>query len=63
MTDELDARVAALELVFLEVMAEAPPGRIEAAIERIAAGLYTGEERLVRTHAVAMLQAALNRQS
>lgn len=63
MSDELEARVAALEAVVLEVLADLPPARIGTAITRIAAEILAGEDRRVQTHAVAILQAALTRQA
>ncbi|PZR36510.1 hypothetical protein [Caulobacter segnis] len=61
--DELEKRLAALELVVIELGAWLDPAAIDDAMRSIAAGIETGcdEEREIRRQALHLLQDARRR--
>lgn len=62
MADEMEARIAALELLLIEVLADLEPGRLQTAIARIAGGGPGDDlDSAARAQAVAVLEDALTR--
>lgn len=61
--DELEARINALEIAFIELCADLPADRLTAAMERIREGLPTEDEleSASRKHALVLLDDALVR--
>jgi len=62
--DELEDRLAALELLAVELLADVAPDRLGAARERISAGVdgaVDDRERVIRRQAIQHLDEALQR--
>ena len=59
--DELEARLAAVELLLIERLALDPPGTLRALIDQIKTAEAFGDEKMIRAQAILILEDALRR--
>lgn len=59
--DEIEARLAAVELLLMERLALDPPGTLRALIDQIKSVEAFGDEKMIRAQAILILEDALRR--
>lgn len=59
--DEIEARLAAVELLLIERLALDPPGTLRAMIDQVRAAESFGDEKMIRAQAILILEDALRR--
>jgi len=59
--DEIEARLAAVELLLIERLALDPPATLRALIDQIKSAEAFGEEKMIRAQAILILEDALRR--